>query len=141
VFLFSVYGLKRCAGKRPAAISRRPFFAKGRVDPRFAGRTGWRVTSDESSSIRTSGYRSSRLHRLYGNDWHDGIRNRLPQRDCSGLAPDSMTLSWLVGARLGFRLVGNKAKPVARGRIRGFAMGLAMPADVSGNRVPDQLAA
>ena len=32
-----------------------------------------------------------------------GICNRLPQRDCSGLSPDSMTPSWLVGGRVAGR--------------------------------------
>lgn len=64
-------------------------------------RTGGRLTSNGGASIRTPGYRSSRLHRLHRGDWHCGIRNRIPQRDCSGFSPDSMTTPWLVAPSLG----------------------------------------
>jgi hypothetical protein len=52
-----------------------------------------------------------------------------------------MTLSWLVGARLGVLPGGGKVKRSIRGLIRGFAKPLAMDADARGNRWLGPLAA
>lgn len=85
-------------------------FREGPLNPlhqqnRRAGDELW------GASIRTSGIRSPAFTVLFENDWNVEFANRLPQRDCSGFSPDSMTLSWLVEGRLGASQLANKTKP------------------------------
>jgi hypothetical protein len=99
---------ERAAGK-PRLPSLAGPLSRRATEPDSPEKSGWRVTSDEGASIRTSGSRSSRLHRWLCNDWTCGTCNRLPQRDCSGFSPDSMTPSWLVGGKLCIHPGGDKA--------------------------------
>jgi hypothetical protein len=72
------------------------------MDPDSPDESGWRgATSYESTSIRAPSLASSPPSPFFRTIGSLGIRIWIPLRDSSGVSPDSMTPSWLVGGRLG----------------------------------------
>ena len=108
--LFSVINFheERTAGEWPVIFSRRSPFAEDH-ESRFPGRIRLAgVTSYESTSIRAPSLASSPPSPFFQTIGYMGIRIWIPLRDSSGVSPDSMTLSWLVGGRLDHLQSGGK---------------------------------
>ena len=84
-----------------------------------------RVTSDERASIRAPGFTRPAFTVRRGRLDCVGLACRLPQRDCSGFSPDSMTRSWLVGPRHAGMGPMRQAQSVA---AAGYAQALALEA-------------